>query len=290
MNNPNPEVKISVVTALYNCLDLTKAYLNSLEHTCYGRDMEVILVDDGSTDGTREFLQSLNGDRYRIILQDDNKGYAAANNVGAQAASGDYIVFLNNDVILLAGWLEAMLAAIKHLPEAGLIGNIQINARNGLVDHCGVFFDWNGLPRQAGKNRKALPSESYTEWNAVTAACFLMRRKDFLDLGGFDEAYLNGMEDIDLCVRARLAGHRIYTANRSHLYHHVSSSPGRLLHNDANTRLFADKWQSLTRSWGEREWPRQYLRRYGRHWWRINAGRAWRAWRLIKAETKNAAF
>jgi GT2 family glycosyltransferase len=280
-------MKLSVVTALYNCLDHTKAFLNSLEHSCFGRNYEVILVDDGSTDGTRDFLRTLNS-KFRVIEMPENGGYAKANNVGARAAQGEVLVFLNNDIILLPGWLEPMLAALKHLPDAGLIGNIQINAKNGLVDHCGVFFDWNGLPRQAGKNRKLLPATAHTEWNAVTAACFIMRRQDFLDLDGFDEGYRNGMEDIDLCVRARLAGHRIYTANRSHLYHHVSSSPGRLLNNAGNTALFAEKWQSLTRVWGEGEWPREYLRRYGRHWWRANPRRAWRAFQQLKQSPAHA--
>ncbi len=275
--------ELSVVTALYNCLDYTKAYLASLEETLDGVGIhyEVILVDDGSSDGTREFLATLGGP-YRVILNAENLGYAGANNRGVQAAKGEVLALLNNDLVLTGRWLEPMLKGLETLPEAGIVGNIQMSTSTGLVDHAGVFFDRNGRPAHARKGRKAIPKGEFREWYAVTAACIVLRKSVFEEIGGFDEGYRNGTEDIDLCVRLRKAGYKHYVANTSIIQHHVSVSPGRVVHDDANMDRFVEKWQATTIEWGKREWAREYLQRYARRWWRYNFTKFWKAiWLLI---------
>lgn len=276
---PSPERGLSIITALYNCLEMTREYLFTIESTLAGtgEPWEIILVDDGSTDGTRDFLAELKSP-YRVVLQEENYGYAASNNRGAKLARYDKLAFLNNDLIMQPGWLEPMLAGLETLPGAGIIGNVQIDPRTGLIDHAGVFFDYQGLPAHALKGRKRLRRrQAYREWNAVTAACMLVRREVFLAAGGFDEAYHNGTEDIDLCVRLRLDGYRHYVANRSRIWHHVSSSPGRTDNDAANMQLFQERWGAVTREWGKREWAREYLCRYARRWWRYNFQKFWRA-------------
>src|SRR5437764_725708 len=102
---------------------------------------EIILVDDGSTDGTREWLATL-GDPFRVVLNDRNRGYAVANNRGAAIARGDFLALLNNDLILLPRWLEPMLAAHATLGlRAGVIGNVQLDAGTGIVDHAGIIIN-----------------------------------------------------------------------------------------------------------------------------------------------------
>lgn len=275
-------VRFSICTALFNCLDLTRAYLASLEETMEGSAVgyEVILVDDGSSDGTREFLKTLKPP-YRILLNEENLGFAGSNNRAAESARGEYLFFLNNDLVLRPGWLEPMADGMEMLPMVGVLGNIQMNPQTGLVDHAGVFFDLKGLPAHARKGRSRIPRQDYREWYAVTAACMLIRRDVFLSAGGFDEGYRNGMEDIDLCVRLRLEGYRHYVANRSVVEHFVSSSPGRHTHNDANTERFRKKWSATTMEWGRREWAGEYLQRYARRWWRYNFTKFWRAVWLI---------
>lgn len=268
--------RLSIITALHNCVDLTRVYIDSILETVDHPNWELILVDDASSDSTSEFLDSV-ASRFTVLRNPENMGYARSNNRGESVATGTILAFLNNDLTLSKGWLEPMLETIENAPQAGAVGNIQINPGSGLIDHAGVFFGLDGMPRQARKNRAAFPATPTTEWNAVTAACMLMRRSVFIEAGRFDEAYRNGFEDIDLCVKLRTMGFRHYVCNNSRILHHVSQSPGRHRHNSANEVLFRDRWASLTSGWGQREWPSEYLKRYARHWWKLNLNKTLRA-------------
>ena len=192
-------------------------------------------------------------------------------------ARGGVLAFLNNDLELTPGWLPPMLETLRGAEAPGIVGNVQINPATGLIDHAGVFFGIDGMPRQARKNRKRGPAAAVTEWNAVTAACMLARASVFSEAGGFDESYRNGFEDIDLCVRLRLKGYRHYVANQSRIYHRVSASPGRHVHNPRNSDCFRERWTETTRAWGAREWAPEYLARYRRHWWKFNFGKLMKA-------------
>src|SRR5882762_7486457 len=124
-------MKVSFIIPLYNCLSLTQAMLASLRATLPpGLEGEIILADDGSTDGTRAWLKNLPSP-CRVILNERNLGFAGACNRGAAAATGEFLFFLNNDLVLLPHWLEPMLAAFDRFPAAGLVGNIQLNAATG---------------------------------------------------------------------------------------------------------------------------------------------------------------
>lgn len=259
---------LSIVVPVHNCRDLTRACFDSLGRTVRV-EHEVIVVDDASGDETRGYLESL-GSPYRVIRQEMNRGFAASVNRGGREARSGRILFLNNDTVLTPGWLEPMLELLDSDDSVGAVGNVQVNPRTGLVDHAGVFFDLDGMPTHAHKNRRHPPRGTCTERRAVSAACFLMRTELFGRFSGFDEDYRNGMEDIDLCVRLGLAGYRILVANRSVILHHVSQSPGRHDHNETNSRLFAVRRAPAAAAWGRREWPREYLRRYARTWWRMN--------------------
>jgi len=278
VNAEPPE--ISFVIPVFNRLDLTEAFARHLPATLPPIRWEAIFVDDASTDGTAAFLASL-PPPFRVLTQPENGGYARAVNRGAREARAPVLGLLNNDLILAPGWLPPMLRLLDAAPDVGCVGNIQRNPATGLIDHAGVFFDPWGMPTHAHKNRRTPPSGAWAERNAVTAACMLIRRELFLELGGFCEAYRNGMEDIDLCVRLRQAGHRILVSHESVIDHLVSSSPGRHDANAANTELFRRRGAPIAAAWGRREWPREYFRRYARHWWRMNPARAWLALRML---------
>ena len=233
---------VSILIPLFNRLDLTRACLESLESTAGDLRYEVILTDDGSTDGTRDFLRSLRPPRYRVVLNDRPRGYAANNNHAARLARAPVLCLLNNDTVLMPAWLHAMLRVLRRTPDSGFVGNVQREPFSGLIDHIGVTFNPDGTPVHAGKNDSAPPEQEFGRWPAVTAACCVISKDVFMKLGGFDEGFQNGFEDIDFCLRAAEAGHRHYVANRSSIYHYISASPGRRRHEDSNLERYRARW------------------------------------------------
>ncbi len=195
-------MKISFIVPLYNCLPLTQAMLASLRATVPSAlEHEVVFVDDGSTDGTREWLKGLPAP-CRAVLNEKNLGFAGACNRGAAAARGEFLFFLNNDLILLPGWLEPMLAVFAAHADAGLVGNVQRNAATGAVDHAGLVFNAKGKPEHL--TRRSLAAVRPVV--AVTGACVAIRAATWRKLGGFDEGFINGCEDVDLGLRALESG------------------------------------------------------------------------------------
>jgi GT2 family glycosyltransferase len=233
-------MKISFIIPLYNGLPLTQAMLASLWATVT-RDCihEIILVDDGSADGTREWLSTLERP-YHVLLNQKNLGFAGACNRGAAIASGDLIFFLNNDLLLLPGWLEPMLAAFSRFPRAGMVGNVQLNVLTGAIDHAGIFFNHKGKP-QHYRHRDL--SVAYRNVDAVTGACCGVRHTIWRQLGGFDDGYTNGCEDVDICLRGAEIGLTNYVALRSIIRHHISASAGRKLRDEHNTARLHRRWR-----------------------------------------------
>ena len=281
--------ELSIVIPVFNCLGLTQACLKSLEETVGSRkDLEIILVDDASIDGTAAWLATLPAPRYRVICHATNRGYATANNAAAKVASGRDLLLLNNDTVLMPGWLEPMLRVLDRAPNAGVVGNIQREAASGLIDHVGVLFTFEGIPVHVGNDTASPPAPEYSPWPAVTGACCVMRRERFLALGGFDENFRNGHEDIDFCLKMRASGRQNYVANRSIIYHHVSASPGRRDHDKANFAYFLTRWEKSIATLGAQRlaflaarefhlhgrrdgW--RYLRKHAAHPWRYNLAR-----------------
>lgn len=262
-------MQVSFLIPLYNCLDHTQAMLASLRATLpRGLTHEIIFIDDGSTDGTRAWLNTFAADPViRVVLHEKNAGFAAANNSGAALARGEFLALLNNDLILTPHWLEPILAAHRTFgPRAGLVGNVQLNAATGVVDHAGIRINLKGKPEHISwlprRSRWPLLPPRHRRVVAVTGACVVLRRGLWEKLGGFDPAYVNGCEDVDLCLRAAAAGHVNLIALRSHVRHHISASPGRKLRDEANTRLLVQRWSDTLARHAARLWCRDYLVTY----------------------------
>ena len=253
---------VSFIIPLYNCLALTQAMVASLQATMPGDiTPEIILVDDGSTDGTRSWLRTLAAP-FRVVLNETNLGYAGANNRGAAVATGEILVLLNNDLVLTRRWLEPMLAAHHQLgSRAGVVGNVQRRVDDSLVDHSGVFINYKGKPEH---KRSLRPG--WIRWMnpivrvaAVTGACALISRDLWEKLGGFDERFANGGEDVDFCFRVAREGRVNVVALRSVIRHHVSASPGRKLRDEENSRRLAQKWRAELEQLALRQWCWHYL-------------------------------
>lgn len=284
-------MQVSFIIPLFNNLALTRACVESLQATLPpGLTHEIILVDDGSTDGTRAWLATLGGP-FRVVLNERNLGYAGANNRGIQTARGDFLALLNNDLVLLPRWLEPMFHAHRTLRgRAGLIGNVQIEARTGVVDHTGIVVNAQGKP----VHDRTPPSPLARVFSpvrlvpAVTGACVLVERALWQQLGGFDEGYLNGGEDVDLCFRAQAVGRANAVALRSVVRHHVSASVGRKARDEENSYRLARRWRRefvLAADGPMREWCRQRFDQILLEPRYPDRDLAWRTWRYANRLT-----
>jgi O-antigen biosynthesis protein len=239
---------VSVIISVFGQLEYTKRCLAQLEETLSGKlDYEVLIIDDSSKDGTLEFLKGL-GEPYRVFLNDENQGFAKNNNLGAREARGEYLCFLNNDVFVQGDWLRPMLRVFEEKEKVGLVGNVQKLAGTRRYDHMGVVFAPQGNPRHYGQGFLHRPFKGEVkDWTAVTAACCVAKRKRFLESGGYDEVFVNGCEDVDLCLRLSEEGFTHYVVHDSVVEHVKGASEGRKTFNDRNSELLQERWDERIR-------------------------------------------
>jgi GT2 family glycosyltransferase len=207
-------VKASVVVVTYGQRAVTERGLDALAAALgdqLGRAWELVLVDNASPDDTPALLRQWS-DRAEVLLLPRNLDFAGGCNAGAARARGEVLVFLNNDTEVVPGALEALVAQVAE-PGVAIAGPRLLFA-DGTIQHAGVGFLRNALgvmPQHVFHHQDGmLPAARGTyELDCVTGACLVVRRDVFEQLGGFDEGYRNGLEDVDLCLRARMAGHRV---------------------------------------------------------------------------------
>ncbi|MGC3996937.1 MAG: glycosyltransferase [Anaeromyxobacter sp.] len=243
MSSPPAAPRVSIVIPAFNKWDYTiRCLVSLLEHT---RDVphEVIVVDNASSDETRQALPLLEG--IRLQRNDENLGFARACNQGAALARAPYILFLNNDTEATPGWLAPMVRILDQRPEVGAVGS-KLLFPDGTLQHAGVAFAYAAplpiYPFHLEYRQPADRSTQELELNAVTAACVLVRAEAFRAVGGFDEGFKNGYEDMDLCLSLRAGGHRIVYTPESVLYHHESVSEGRFLSARENEDRLMRRW------------------------------------------------
>ena len=233
----------SIVMPVCNRGELTRDCLTALAALDGLPDYELIVVDNGSTDGTAGFLAQLGGD-VRIITNAENVGFAKACNQGAALAKGKYLVFLNNDTIPQSGWLNALVAEAESDASVGIVGS-KLLYPDGTIQHAGVVRDCQYLlpyhiyKSFAGEHPAV---NQRREFQIVTAACLLIRRSLFEEVGKFDEGYLNGLEDADLCLKVRERGYQVVYQPRSVVVHLESQTPGRKAHESENSAHFLNRW------------------------------------------------
>ncbi|MBI4611251.1 MAG: methyltransferase domain-containing protein [Candidatus Rokubacteria bacterium] len=232
----------SVIIPVWNRAEYTQACLEALARTATFELAEVIVVDNGSTDETSRLLADW-ADRVRVITNRENLGFARASNQGARAARGELLVFLNNDTVPQPGWLEALVKEAQD-PTIGIVGARLLYPGRETVQHAGIVLGPDGIPDHIWRGVPAddpRVSES-RDLDMVTGACLLIRKSLFERLGGLDEGYRNGCEDVDLCLAARRQGYRVRYCADAMVEHHEGMTEGRFAHVRENLqRLFA-KW------------------------------------------------
>jgi GT2 family glycosyltransferase len=183
------------------------------------------VVDNGSTDGSAAFVR----ERYsevRVLALPDNRGFAGGNNTGIRACSGRYIALLNNDTKAAPEWLSELAAAVKRDPSAGMwASKILSMDQPGVIDNVGLLLYWDGTGR--GRGRLEQDRGQYDRKGAAffPSGCAALYSRDvFDDVGLFDEEYFAYADDVDLGLRARLAGRRCVFVPTARVYHKYSAS------------------------------------------------------------------
>lgn len=239
---------IDIVIPVLNQLHYTKQCLRDLFANT-DSNITTIVINNGSTDGTREYLASLSS--LKVIDNETNRGCAAAWNQGIQAGQSPWVVVLNNDVLLPKGWLEGLLAYAEET-------NADIVSPGMRGGACDYDFESYATDFMNAMSKAARGGEAH-------GVCFMVRRAVFEKIGYFDENFRIGQyEDADFFLRAKLAGCALAITGRSFI-HHFGSVTQNTLRNDATTRpyesenraYFRQKWH-LT--WGKRFFLRQKMK------------------------------
>ncbi len=241
-------LRCAVIVPTYNGGLLTRACLEALlANPPSDCEWQLIVVDDASTDDTQSILDGYR-DQITVVTHEHNRGFATACNDGARAAEDcEYLVFLNNDTIPTAGWLDALVKHVSKTPAAAAVG-AKLLFPNGSVQHAGVTISQDGWPRHLyagfpGEHPAVNRSRAVA---AATAACLLIRSEDFRTLEGFDVEFHNGYEDVDLCLRLGQMGREVWYCHASVVYHLESVTrwpTGEPVGGDQNTELYAARWR-----------------------------------------------
>lgn len=237
--------RVGVVIIAYQDHARTMRAVNRVLETTGGADVEVVIVDNGSRSAVGRVLSSrfFAHPRVKYVRLPRNLNFATGSNVGFANTAAEFVMFLNNDTAVKDGWLEPLL---QRLQESGAFavqplllypnGNIQtagtvFNSRNGLPTHFLHEHPPQDAYRHSGKG-----------FAAVTGGAMLLRATDFCGVRGFDPIFANGLEDVDLCLRAAQSGRTFEIESRSHIVHEESKSPGRFDREALNQRIFRERW------------------------------------------------
>lgn len=241
--------KCSIIIPVYNHASLTRQCLNSiLGNPPLGGDFEIIVIDDASLDITPTLLASY-GDKIRVLTHKENAGFATACNDGAALSSGEFITFLNNDTIPEDGWLDALISYAFDHPKAAVVGS-KLLFPNDTIQHAGMVICQDLYPRHIYNGFPAAHQavNKSRRFQVVTAACALVQREAFVQVGGFDTAFTNGYEDVDLCLRLGESGYEVHYCHASVLCHlEATSRNPRDEQEKHNSRLYTSRWAQRVR-------------------------------------------
>lgn len=240
-----PEHATSVVVVAYGQRDVTAAFLD--RWAVVGPDAELVLVDNGSPDDTLALLQTWR-DRATVIALPENRNFSGGCNAGAAAASGDVVVFLNNDTLVEPGLVEALAEEVRN--NGAAVAGARLLYPDGTLQHAGVGMAesvglavphhlFHGAPGELGA------AQLTVDLDCVTGACLAIDRERFLALGGFDEAFVNGWEDVDLCLRVRASGGRVVYRGDLAMVHDEGRTRGHVRADLENQQVFYARWGAL---------------------------------------------
>lgn len=244
--------KVSIIIVTYNNVELTKACIDSIYLKSQYPHFEIIIVDNDSHDGTIEYLHEISRrhKNIKLILNDDNKGFATANNQGIKIAEGDYIILLNNDTVVTPGWITRLLRYLED-KNIGMVGPVT----NMCGNEAKISVPYNvstlkGFEKFIKEYYKSHPEQDYFEIDMLGMFCVALRKETVDEIGLLDEMFKVGtFEDTDYAQRLKLEGYKIICARDVFIHHHCNASFGKLPPEEY-LRIYAENKRKFEEKWG----------------------------------------
>jgi GT2 family glycosyltransferase/glycosyltransferase involved in cell wall biosynthesis len=239
--------RVSIVIPVFNDFNMTRRLIETIGASTEG-DYEIIVVDNGSKPDYGRRLASLphSFDNVRVVATGTNLMFAVGCNIGGAHSTGEHILFLNNDMEALApGWLPPLIAPLNADPTIGIVGG-KLVYPDYSIQHAGIVFgSASRFPYHLykGQPHEAAPVNKSRRFRAITGACLGLRASDWIKLRGFNPIFVNGSEDVDLCLRMKSVLKRdVLYVPESMLMHYESKTPGRGRWNLKNREIFVSIW------------------------------------------------
>ena len=275
---PDP---FSVVIPNWNGLRFLAVCLEALRGQTLA-DIEVILVDNASTDGSQDFVRA-GYPEVRLIELDENRGFTGACNLGMAAATGKVIALLNNDTEVESDWAEQVAHAFESHPEAGIIASkMLLFDQRDRLHTAGDFFTADG--RAGNRGAWEWDEGQFDRGEYVFSACggsAVYRKSMLSEIDTLDDDFFFLLEDVDLAWRAQLAGYKVWYEPRAIVYHHLSATGG------GATASFYDGRNGVWLI--AKNMPASLLRKYGRQILRRQSKLLWqslKSWRGREARAR----
>lgn len=254
--------RVTIIIPTRDRVDLLEPCLTSVFERSTFPNFDLIVVDNGSQEQATAALfaqwSQREPKRFRVIRDDEPFNYSRLNNRAVAETNADYVLFLNNDTVVIApDWIEASLGYARQ-PKVGAVGALLLYP-DDTVQHAGVVMGILGLAGHAYR-LSPLGASGYhgslhgvTNYAAVTGACLLVSREKFLEIGGFDETLAVSYNDVDLCMRLLAHGYRNVYVPQTRLYHFESKSrgtddsPAKVARAMREVALFRERWPSISK-------------------------------------------
>lgn len=259
---------VSIIIVNRNGASHLSRLLDVIDETTH-LDYEIIIVDNHSQDDSLNIINSYQNLPITLIKNEDNETFSHANNQGVEIARGDYLVFLNNDTKPLDGWLNHLMESMLSNEKVGAVGSKLIypdcdsskinREKSYTIQHSGIIFkEGDGYIKPFNRDNAeeyvdVLNKTEDEQIIAVTAACMLIKKSTYLEVGGFDEKYIYGYEDVDLCLKLHKAGYKNIYNPKSILYHYEFGTQEKNNKHEVrdrrlnNQRIFIKRWNKWLR-------------------------------------------
>lgn len=252
---------VSVIVLTYNNLELNKKCITSiLEKTAYV-NYELIIVDNLSTDGTREYLSELskkNIPNVKVVLNEENAGFAGGNNLGIKMSNGEYVLLLNNDTVVSRGWLTAMVKHLENNPQYGMCNPVT----NSIGNESMIAVDYYSeeeMDKFSYCYTSVHMGEEYKEVDRLPLFATLVRKSLIEKIGLLDESYKVGMfEDDDYTAATLATGYEIVIVEDAFI-HHVNNAAFKKLDDEKYQAVFNANKEIYEKKWN-RKWTMPHYR------------------------------